>query len=199
MSSPRTPLLTVLLAACAASAFADIVPLAERVSWPGMATVLKHEELYLSSTPSQEGFEYAQVQGVTTVLNLLERSESAWGFWKETLWGRFLQQQFPQLRSWDEAAAAKALGLRYEQIPISSVEPNLASIRQALSVIKQANGRHLLIHCDNSQRALALWAIYLFEIRELDPDQAIAQAELAGLKDPNLKSFVKAYVDPASS
>lgn len=95
-------------------------------------------ELVTGSQPSRADLEKLKAAGVTTVINLRGTGEDA-GF--------------------DEAAAAKALGLHYVAIPIAGgadvTTENAAKLDAAM---RKADGK-ALIHCASGNRAGALLAL----------------------------------------
>ena len=192
------PAIAVLTASVFVSAEGP-APLAQSVQWPGVETVWQHETMYLASAPTAEGLAHAKTQGVTTVINLMLPDEDPAPFWPkdpgEKSWYHYaIEAWFPRMKPWNEAKEAEQLGLRYENVPISVVNPDPAAIQRYLNVVKEVGAKQLLIHCDAAGRALAMWAIYLGTAGGLTPELALAQAEQAGLSDTGLKTFVLNYL-----
>jgi protein tyrosine phosphatase (PTP) superfamily phosphohydrolase (DUF442 family) len=167
-------------------------PLLTSVTWPGVDTVWKRDTMYISSVPSEEGLRYAKTQGVQTVIDLREWSEDA--IESGSLLQGLLDAFFPRVPSWNQAAVAHSLGLRYARIPVSVEEPTDASVERFLVIVREVNAQNLLVHCDVGGRALAMWAIYLGTVEGYSPLAALAQAEQSGLTHEGLKNFVLAYL-----
>ena len=190
------------VAMCSIALAEGMVPLAQSIHWPGIETAWQYKTMYLTSAPNDEGFKHAKEQGVTTVINLLTTSEDPSSFWpKDTSkksWLMYaLEYYFPQLKPWDEAQVVEDLGLRYESVPIDVEQPDPAAVERFLSIVQQVHEKQVLIHCDAAGRALAMWAIYLGTAGGLTPEQALAQAEQAGLTNQDLKDFALQYLQKA--
>jgi protein tyrosine phosphatase (PTP) superfamily phosphohydrolase (DUF442 family) len=185
--------LTAVMAVSAAVAAESVLPTAQSVSWPGVRTVWQHDSIFMASAPNREGLAHAKSQGVTTVINLMLPDEDPVAFWPEDSqetkpWFAYALEFFQKVtKPWNEADAAMELGLRYEQIPISVSDPDPAQIRRFLDIMHEVQARQVLIHCEASGRALAMWAVYLGTAGGLTPEQAIASA---GLEDEGLKKLV---------
>ena len=177
------------------------------VDWPGIQKVWKYETAYLSSNPTDEGLAHAKSQGVATVVNLMEDWEMAapgpefseWisGFLKGGGVGESLQLSIllsePSLE-WNEAQAARELGLRYEHIPLSVENPDPEAVNRFLQVMKEIDAKQVLVHCDLAGRALATWAIYLGMVKGYSPESALAEAKAAGLNHEGLENFALSYL-----
>ena len=194
-------MVTVLTSGMCSTVTADgPAPLAQSVQWPGVRTVWQHGTMYFASAPNAEGLAHAKEQGVTTVINLMTSSEnpllmSSTG---EKHWFAYaLEYYFPQLKRWNEAQTAKELGLRYEQIPLDVDHPDPAAVQRFMTIVQEVQAKQLLVHCDAAGRALTMWAIYLGTAGGLTPQQALAQAESAGLTHEGLKQFVLSYLEQA--
>lgn len=95
-------------------------------------------ELITGGQPSRADLEKLKAAGITTVINLRGASEDA---------------------GYDEAAAAKALGLNYVSIPIAGAGDITASNAAKLdAALRVADGKTLL-HCASSNRVGALLAL----------------------------------------
>lgn len=199
--SRTVPVAAILLASAAAMAEGP-APLAQQVSWPGVQTVWQHGTTFIASAPNREGLGHAKSQGVTTVINLMLEDEDPAPFWPQNEnepkpWFMYLIEYFAPIEPWNEAKAVQELGLRYENVPIDTTNPSPAEVDRFLAIMRETNARQTLIHCEASGRALAMWAIYLGTDGGLTPQQALAQAEQAGLNHTGLKNFVLNYLQSA--
>lgn len=94
----------------------------------------------------------------------------------------------------EEAAAAEALGMRYENIPVSSAEVDAAQV-SALSAAMAAAGDDALVvvHCASGNRAAMLWsAVQVRDGRPLDDVRASVEGILTS---PRLIEGLAAYAD----
>ena len=116
-------------------------------------------ELVTGSQPSRADLEKLKAAGVTTVINLRGTGEDA-GF--------------------DEAAAAKALGLLYVAIPIAGgAEVTADNAAKLDAAMRKADGK-VLIHCASGNRAGALLALRAAAAGQT-VEEAIAFGKSAGM------------------
>jgi len=173
-------LLAIVIAMiCTAPAMAEdgITPeqVADPVAWGAAEKVTQLKHLYFSGQPDDAAFAAAKANGVTTVINL----------------------RAPDELDWDEAAAAKAAGIEYINIPVIRDTGDLD--RESMSKISAAvtaqNGAPVLLHCGRGQRATAWLAVHLVEDHKMDEELAMAVAEKAGLTSPGMQRRVSTYLD----
>ena len=131
--------------------------------------------LYFSEQPDVEGLRAAQANGVMTVINVREPGEI----------------------DWDEASAARELGLEYFNIPISrrsdTLDPD--ALAQINAIIDARQGQSVLLHCASGNRAAAWFATHLAEERMLSEHDAIAIAERVGLTNESMRQRVETYFE----
>jgi uncharacterized protein (TIGR01244 family) len=101
------------------------------------------------------------------------------------------------LPSWEEAAAARAVGLRYRQIP---VEPQLLGDALAHAVrnaIEYAPGP-LLLHCTSGRRAVTFGLLLAAIDEDLSVEECFARGRAMGVDwdgMPRLAAFLRRYVE----
>ena len=180
-----------------ATANAELLQMtAVRLEWPGISEVWRHNAMYFTSNPSEDGLRHAKSQGVQTIIDLMEPEEHV----EPRSWVRFLLEQWiPSLKPRTEAEIAALLGLRYESVPLSVDEPSDAAVQRFLAIVQEVNARQLLVHCDVGGRALTMYAIYLGTVESYMPEAAVAQAEQAGLEHAGLKRFALDYLKRAAA
>lgn len=98
-----------------------------------------------------------------------------------------------EARGYDEAAAAKANGLAYVNIPVTPASFDQATIDQFLSAMKKAE-RPVVVHCATSNRVGALYYAWLVLEKGAKPEEALEKAKAAGLRSPELAEKVKRLV-----
>lgn len=116
-------------------------------------------ELITGSQPSQADLEKLKAAGITTVINLRGASEDA---------------------GYDEAAAAKALGLNYVSIPIAGAGDITASNAAKLDAALRAADGKTLLHCGSSNRVGALLALRAAAAGQSE-EEAISFGKSAGM------------------
>lgn len=139
-----------------------LMPTARAAELPALDMQTVHElspELVTGSQPSRADLEKLKAAGVTTVINLRGSGEDA-GF--------------------DEAAAAKTLGLHYVAIPIAGgAEVTAENAAKLDAAMRKADGK-ALIHCASGNRAGALLALRAAAAGQ-SVEEAIAFGKSAGM------------------
>jgi uncharacterized protein (TIGR01244 family) len=94
----------------------------------------------------------------------------------------------------EEAAAAKAAGLRYYSIPFNSTTPSPAAADKFLDTITANGTEPAFIHCAHGGRAATMWFIKRMVVDHWDEDRAEKEATALGMTNPVLKKFAIDYV-----
>jgi len=92
-----------------------------------------------------------------------------------------------------EAAAAKAVDLRYYSIPFNANSPDPAAVDKFLDAITTKGSDPAFIHCAGGGRAATMWFIKRMVIDHWDVDRAAKEAEELGMTSPTLKQFAIDY------
>lgn len=92
-----------------------------------------------------------------------------------------------------EAAAAKAVDLRYYSIPFNANSPDPAAVDKFLDAITTKGSDPAFIHCAGGGRAATMWFIKRMVIDHWDVDRAAKEAEELGMTSPTLKQFAIGY------
>ena len=92
-----------------------------------------------------------------------------------------------------EAAAAKAAGINFYNIPFSGQSPDPKVADQFLATITAKNNEPAYIHCAAGNRAGAMWMIKRLAVDHWDADKAYTEAAALGLTSPALKQFAIDY------
>jgi uncharacterized protein (TIGR01244 family) len=94
----------------------------------------------------------------------------------------------------DEEKAARKAKLEYTNIAVTPDTLDAATIKYFLTVLSNAE-RPALIHCSSGNRAAGLYYAWLVLENGMPEDQAMAQAQAAGLSDPELGERVHELVN----
>ena len=124
------------------------------------------DDLYVSGQPSEKALQELKRRGVTTIVNLRTPPEMA-------------------KVGYDEAAAAKSLGMKYINLPVRGNEEfpySPDTIKKFAAALKEADGG-VLLHCTVGWRASHLWTAYLIQERGLSPEEAIKSGHAINLMD----------------
>jgi len=92
-----------------------------------------------------------------------------------------------------EGAAAKAAGLRYENIPFNVASPAPDLVDRFLKAVAEPANKPSFIHCAGGGRAAAMWMIKRVQLDGWDQTRAMDEATALGLTD-RLKPFVLNYL-----
>jgi uncharacterized protein (TIGR01244 family) len=96
----------------------------------------------------------------------------------------------------EEAAAAKAAGIKYFHIPFNTAAPDPERERVAgefLNTLTTVGNEPAYIHCASANRAAAMWMIKRIAIDHWDTERAGTEAAALGLTNPTLKQFALDY------
>ncbi|SRR5579871_5179723 len=92
-----------------------------------------------------------------------------------------------------EAAAAKAAGIKFYSLPLNGQKPDPAVADKFLAVIADTSNEPAFIHCHSGNRAAAMWMIKRLVADHWDADRASAEAAQLGLTSGALKTFALEY------
>lgn len=128
-------------------------------------------QVYFAGQPSEADLaEYARL-GVKTVVNLRMPAEM-------------------EKLGFDEAAAAKAAGLKYVSVPFSGM-PSDGDLARIYSELNKSGDGKVLLHCASSNRVGVSWAAFRSAEHGLPADDALAEGRAAGLKNPTLEKLTR--------
>lgn len=85
-------------------------------------------------------------------------------------------------RGYDEAAAMRQLGLRYERLPISGAEDLTAENAEKLKKLLDEGGDDVLLHCASGNRVGALLALMAKQQEGATNEEALKLGKDAGMK-----------------
>lgn len=88
-----------------------------------------------------------------------------------------------------EAAAAKAAGINYFNLPFNNAAPDPAVVDSFLKVITDKANEPAFIHCASANRAAMMWMVKRLAIDKWDVDKATEEATALGLTNATLRAF----------
>jgi uncharacterized protein (TIGR01244 family) len=94
-----------------------------------------------------------------------------------------------------EAAAAKAAGISFYNIPFNNAAPDPAAVDRFLQTINQPGNQPAFIHCASGNRAAAMWFVKRVLVDKWDLERAGAEAAGLGLSNATLKTFMLNYIE----
>jgi len=92
-----------------------------------------------------------------------------------------------------EAAAAKAVGIRYYSIPFDGSKPDPAVAGKFLDAITTNGSEPAFIHCAGGNRAAAMWLIKRLAVDHWDVERATKEAADLGMTSSALRQFAIDY------
>ena len=92
-----------------------------------------------------------------------------------------------------EAAASKAAGINFFNIPFSGQAPDPKVADRFLDAITAPGNEPAYIHCSAGNRAGAMWMIKRLAVDHWDTERAYTEAAALGLTSPALKQFAIDY------
>ena len=123
-----------------------------------------------------EAFPVLKERGFKAVINLRQDSE-------------------PEAHVTESRLAAEAAGLRYVHIPFNGHAPTPEPIDAFLVAVADPSNSPVYIHCTSANRVGAMWLAKRVLVDGWDVERATKEAELIGLKTPELKQFVLEYIE----
>jgi len=133
-----------------------------------------NEQICTGGQPTMEELEKLKAQGVKAIINLRMPSE---------------------YNSEEEAAKAKALGLRYFHIPFSNDDPKDEAVDQFLKVMADKANLPVFIHCTTANRVGAFWLIRRVLVDNWPVQAAEEEAKKIGLRNPKTREFALSYIE----
>lgn len=130
-------------------------------------------DFYVGGAPTPEGLDDMKARGVTTIVDLCQANEA----------------------TFDEEAAARARGLRYIHLPMTSDLLTTQQADQFIDSLRAHDNEKVLIHCAGGNRAAAMYGLYLGAEKKCPADEAIRRAKQAGLKSEKLAEQVHREVE----
>ena len=97
-------------------------------------------------------------------------------------------------RGFDEAATARAAGLRYENIPVTPATLHEDDFARVRAFLNEAANRPVLVHCASANRVGALLIPYLVLDAGHTIKAALQLAQGVGLRSPELAAAAEQYV-----
>jgi uncharacterized protein (TIGR01244 family) len=169
MTTMTRSLGTILLLAFA------MAPLRAQTEVPPIRNFLRVDKNFCTGgQPRLEHLDQLKAEGVRAIINLRQPSEH---------------------RADEEEAKAKALGLRYFNIPVVFGEPKDEQVTEFLKLTDDPANRPMFIHCTAAIRVGAFWMIRRVLRDGWTIEQAEEDARKVGLREsPHLTEFARGYI-----
>ncbi len=92
----------------------------------------------------------------------------------------------------EEQAGAKALGLKYFNIPVSANTPTEEQVAVFAAIVEDESNLPIMVHCVSANRAGAMWSLYR-AAKGVPHEIAIEEGRTVGLK-PSRENAVRAVL-----
>ena len=135
--------------------------------------VKKYDNWLFASQPSEKDLAAAKAAGVARVITLRNPAEL----------------------KWDEAKVVRELEMEFSQLPVEFPDGLTGEkLDEVCVALEDAEGKPSLLHCGSAVRVGAVWMAYRATRQGVPLEQAQAEAEAIGLKNPEAIETIKAYV-----
>ncbi len=133
-----------------------------------------NEQVCTGGQPTMEELEKLKGEGVKAIINLRMASE---------------------YNAEEEAAKAKALGLRYFHIPFNNDDPKDEAVDQFLKVMANKANLPVFVHCTTANRVGGFWLIRRVLVDGWALEKAEGEAKQIGLRNPKTREFALSYIE----
>jgi len=91
--------------------------------------------------------------------------------------------------------AAQSAGLKYFHLPFNSAMPDAAAVSSFLGAVADPKNQPVFVHCGSANRVGGMWMIKRVLQDKWTVEQARAEAEAIGLREPAMIAFVTEYIN----
>src|SRR6188508_2043003 len=92
-------------------------------------------------------------------------------------------------------AAAQAAGLKYIHLPFNVAMPDAKVVDAFLAAVADKSNQPVFVHCGSANRVGGMWMIKRVLQDKWTVEQARAEAEAIGLREPAMIAFVTEYIN----
>lgn len=139
--------------------------------------LVHQDRYYIAGTPTEAGLQRMSREGVKTVIDLRTDAEI----------------------TGDEDKRARELGMKYFRVPMKSNTMTNDQANAFLEAMELAGNEPVMIHCAGGSRAGAMYGLYLGARGACSAEEAVRRAREAGLKNEQLGSDVRNYLQDAAA
>jgi len=131
------------------------------------------EQVCIGGQPAMEDLVQLKAKGIRAILNLRHPAE---------------------YNSADEESKAKELGLHYFNVPIDPADIKDEQVEEFLRITSDRRNLPIFVHCTKGVRAAAFWMIRRVLVDGWKIEDAEAEAQKIGLRNPTLLEFAQNYI-----
>ncbi|MEO0369080.1 MAG: TIGR01244 family sulfur transferase [Pseudomonadota bacterium] len=133
-----------------------------------------HENLYVSGQITPDQMPEFKNQGITLIINNRPDGE-----------------QDDQPTADNVKQAANDLGIEYQYLPMANGHPMPANLVPEFRELISQPDQKVLAHCRSGMRSSVIWALGAISAGEVNVDEAIAAAGLAGIPLQNARALLE--------
>jgi len=153
--------------------------MAQQVSRPELPGVRNYARLESTvacagAIKAEQAVPAIRKEGFASIINLREASE-------------------PDANVEQEAALAKAAGLKYFHVPFNGASPDTQAADAFIAAITSPGAEPAFIHCSGGNRAATMWMIKRLVVDGWDEDRATKEAMALGQTSEPLRRFAVEY------
>ncbi len=139
---------------------------------PGIVNLKTAGDILISGAADERGIEYIRSEGVSDIIDL-RRSEE-------------IDPQY--------VAAVKSAGMNYHHIPMMSNAMTDEQAKQFLEAMEGIQNTRVLLQCASANRSGGMFGLYLGATGKCSTEEALAQAQAAGMRHPGLAQSIQTYL-----
>lgn len=139
---------------------------------PGIVNLKSAGDILISGAADESGIEYIKSEGVTDIIDL-----------------RRAEEVDPEYIS-----AVKSAGMNYHHIPMMSNGMTEEQAKQFLETMEGIQDTRVLLQCASANRSGGMFGLYLGATGKCSADEALVQAQAAGLRHPGLAQSIQTYL-----
>jgi uncharacterized protein (TIGR01244 family) len=131
------------------------------------------DQVWVGGQPSMEDLSQLKAKGIRAIVNLRHPAEH---------------------NAAEEETKAKELGLRYFNIPVNPGDIKDEQVEEFLKITSDRRNLPAFIHCTKGVRVAAFWMIRRVLVDGWKMEDAEAEAQKIGLRNPILLEFARNYI-----
>ena len=131
------------------------------------------DQVWVGGQPSMEDLSQLKAKGIRAIVNLRHPAEH---------------------NAAEEEGKAKELGLRYFNIPVNPSDIKDEQVEEFLEITSDRRNLPAFIHCTKGVRVAAFWMIRRVLVDGWKIEDAEAEAQKIGLRNPILLEFARNYI-----
>ena len=146
----------------------------QTLEFPSIPNFLRvNDKVFVGGQPPMEDLSRLKAKGIRAIVNLRQPTE---------------------YNAVEEEAKAKALRLRYFNIPVNPADLQDSQVEQFLSITSDRHNLPVFIHCTGGVRVAAFWMIRRVLVDGWKIEDAETEAQNMGLHNPILLAVSESYI-----